>query len=50
MKQELNLLKNETNERAPSRLSAPRWILQESRRLMNQSERASSDIHLAGKY
>ena len=34
------LLKNEMNERAPSRLSAPRWIVQESRRLMNQSERA----------
>ena len=49
MKQEINfyvtlkkreLFKNETNERAPSRLSAPRWIVQESQRLMNQSERA----------
>ena len=49
MKQEINIcvtlkqremLKNETNERAPSRLSTPRWIVQESRRLMNQSERA----------
>ena len=34
------LLKNETNERAQSRLSAPRWIVQDNRRLMNQSERA----------
>ena len=49
MKQEINfyvtlkqqeLLKNETNERVPSRLSAPRWIVQDIRRLMNQSERA----------
>ena len=37
--QKRELLKNETNERAPSRLSAPRWIIQDSRRLMNQSER-----------
>ena len=44
------LLKNETNERAPSCLSAPRWIAQDSRHLMNQSECAESDIHLAGKY
>ena len=37
---ERELLKNETNGRAPSRLSASRWIVQDSRRLMNQSERA----------
>ena len=49
MKQEINfyitlkyreLLKNETNEHVPSRSSTPRWIVQDSRRLMNQSERA----------
>ena len=33
------LLKNETTERAQSRLSALRWIVQDNRRLMNQSER-----------
>ena len=49
MKQELNfyvtlkyqeLLQNEANECVPSRLSAPRWIVQDSWHLMNQSEHA----------
>ena len=48
MKQEINfyvtlkqreLLKNEMNEHAQSSLSAPRWIVQDNRRLMNQLER-----------
>ena len=37
---EQELFKNETNERTPSRLSDPRWIVQENQRLMNQSEHA----------
>ena len=58
MKQEINfyvtlkqreLLNNETNERAPSRLSAPRWVVQDSRRRVLFTSLAHTNFGYLGR-
>ena len=58
MKQEINfyvtlkqreLLNNETNERAPSRLSAPRWVVQDSRRRVLFTSLANTNFGYLGR-